>query len=345
LVEAEARGAQAQQRLATSQTTTLAQLDQQKAQLDRQLFETAKGRTVQAREPFMQWLRRESDLYRQTIREAVKKHRDVEVTARELSDGYSQRFAEEPGLAMHFLSRSGVDVSQGVIPDQTRTVGQIIESLDDIGAGIKRGVSPQTRVYGKSDVQADDARGVLLDILERKGVTEVGAAKSRWREDVVPTRDRGIRILHPFDPPRLPSETGARVFMQAAKGKGNIEVVQDLERAIGRSLTDDLKRMVGQMDDVQTQRLLSEAHAKTHGQQIASTQSRAAEDVRRRFLAKSEPIQQRTAERVSGLEQKKFLSAQRAEKGRKIVQGAAAIGTLGFGLAGLRQLIRIITNR
>ena len=345
LVEAEARGAQAKQRLAAEQTTRTAQLDQQKAQIDRQLFETAKGRTVQAREPFMKWLRGESDTYRQTVREGLEASKDVQVTARELYDGLSQRFADQPGVASSFLSRVGVDVSQGVIPDVTFTAKQVLNSLDEIGAGIKRGVSPVTRVYGQRDVLADDARGVLLDILENKGVTEAGVAKARWRDVVVPTRDRGVRILHPFDPPRLPSEIGARVLIQAAKGKGNIEVVQDLEQAVGQSLTSDLKQMVNQLDDVKQQRLLSEVHAQTKGQQIASTQSRVAEDVKRQFLAKSEPIKQRTAERVGGLEKQKFLSAQRAERGQRIRNFATTVGAAGFGLEGLRRVIRAILNQ
>ena len=341
LSEAEARGQSALQSLDRTNTQRIQNLEARRVQLQDQLMETAESKVVKARPAVRKLMGEASQEFRKIRNEELANSEDVQLVGKDIADYLRSKFTENPAALDRAIGELGINPSN----NQSYSVKQIVKKLSNVRAQTPFQARAGNKLYNEADMFRDDLISNVSDMLEEYGV-DFSRSKHFWAS-YAPIRNVAFRAIKPFQAEPIDTETGARFLIRGAKtaqkGRvgGTANVISEIEKRAGLNLTDDLKNIIGQMDDAKQQRLMAELNKQSQEFQIKSTASRASEDVKNRFLGSKASVESQRDIALEGLNKSKFDTERAVSKKQIPWKVGAAIGGTGLTLEGVRRLINL----
>lgn len=302
--QAEAQRETVLSRLSVEEQNHIATLDEQRATVDSMLTETAKQKTIAARQPFFDTAEAHSVEYDRLMRASLTtpEAQRARVTMRELQELVETLYPYPEDIADARLARNTMQLFTQPL-ETTFEPSVILNEIDSLA--LKRGGYSKLRVYSRRQRVADDLRTGLIDLLEQKGV-DFRPAKEYWRP-WAKVRDKAIKVIRPWEDPRFPSYSGARELEQVAQNLGPVEVVREIEREIGFNLTDELRVFVSQQDANTRARLLAKVHFEALKEEAGFAMTRTVADLSARAEASTTRLTGSTARKLAGVTSERTL--------------------------------------
>jgi hypothetical protein len=234
-----------QERITTVKAMEVQRLSQERETLNRMMRQKGHEGTLQVRQVFPRLAAKQSKHYRSLIQGAKGNAERVVLSRTDVSEQLTRRFPENPDNVQSIL--------QQIFPEGTETTAitgrAALQHIDDFASKISRSAKEGRSVYTFQDKLADDARDVLVDLLESRGVQGLTEARQFWAQ-WAPIRNQATRDFRPFLQTPTQTQQGANRLISVAKAKdqGNANYIAELENLLGDSLTDELRTMAQQLD-------------------------------------------------------------------------------------------------
>lgn len=206
--------------------------------------------TLKVRESFGPVASSKSKEYRTLVENGLKGSEGVSITRAEVSDKLSKVMPNNLEEQVNILNR--------IFPENTDSVGAVAanQHIESFSKDISQAGKEGTRNYTWKDKKADDARTILVDLLEEKGVTGIREAKQMWAE-WAPVRNKAVKTFRVFQQQPIETEKGGKFLIALAQKNdpGNANFMRQLENLTGNDLTGDMKKLVSGLDSAKKEQL------------------------------------------------------------------------------------------
>lgn len=248
----------------------VSEYEKEAVKLERELAETARDKVIELRPKIIEGMRRQSDTYRKLVDDAMADKKDLTIDKDDFKSFIDEKFAEDDFMANAVKQRLGLveqvdplSVSGAKVGLEMRktttTIGEMHQKTKDLRQTVSK--SP-TRAYTPKDKITDDAIDTMLSYMKQNGV-DLSEANQFWAR-YAPIRNKMIREAKPFIQSGIETKTFAKTLERVAKGADvNNEVfIGEVEEILGESITDDLRQVIGKIDDVEKRRIATEMQKK-----------------------------------------------------------------------------------
>lgn len=216
---------------------------------------------VKAKQTFLNTMRQSSKEYRALYDSEVEPFRDTQVSNQSLKDKVETRFAEDPN--QQALVKKYLGLTENVDPLSTKStslkpntsVGELLDQQKALRQTMNKGGRTGTQIFTPEDKAIDDARSIISDTLQEKGV-DLSKSNAYWK-DWAELRNQGFKDIRPFEPRKTGNFSGKvqNVIDQTTKGVHSEKYIQDLSNKMGTDFVGEQKVRLSQLNEAEQKAL------------------------------------------------------------------------------------------
>lgn len=229
------RSAQVEQQVKQELAQKTTQLQTEAETLNRELAVASRDKVIELRPKIRAALGSQSQEYRRLVDEEIAPHKDLPVTAQEVSNFIDTKFSEDPAKALAIKTKVGITDTTNM--DAETTIGQLYDKSKSLGQDISTTVKKGTRVYTPDEKLTDDTIHTITDIMKQKGVDLSGSRKF-WAQ-YAPIRNQLVSEAKPFLQAPTQTKTFANTLVRVSKGAdvNNENFIKEVESLLGEKVS------------------------------------------------------------------------------------------------------------
>ena len=302
--EARAQAAESLRRLTMSEQRGTAALAKRQVELESALQNAGMEKVKAIRQKFPSVSKASSDTYRALARRGIEKAKvQLPITRNEFTEGMARRLPDDPQIVDQYANRlfpqqtqssQLYDAFNNIIQQppgsQPLPLSEVSKTATAFTRRIKKPALRSARVYTPSEKFADDAISTLVELAEKRGVSEVRQAREFWAK-WAPLRDRIFKDFRPFLRDPLEIDQMTKRLLRAAQ-EAHPRFAERLEEELGVPLFPELRQVLNKLDNVAKAKV---AIATRHGllrEQAKLTGQRAEADIETLFSTRGRQLEE-----------------------------------------------------